>query len=80
MEAQLGEPTINQVIAGGRRKLHYLYPDNTEMVEEFDINSNECLGKSYFFPILIKIYFLVRKWKKVRQFGEATWEFEIGQD
>jgi hypothetical protein len=43
-----GEPTVNQVISGGRRKLHYLYPDNTEMVEEFDINSNECLCKSIF--------------------------------
>jgi hypothetical protein len=57
-KAQLGEPTVNQVISGGRRKLHYLYPDNTEMVEEFDINSNECL---------------LRKWKKPREFGEATW-------
>ena len=45
-QAKVGEPTINQVISGGRRKLHYLYPDNTEMVEEFDVNSNECLGKS----------------------------------
>ena len=34
------------------------------MVEEFDVNSNECL---------------VRRWKRPREFGEATWEFEIGQ-
>jgi len=68
------------VIAGGRRKLHYLYPDNTEMVEEFDVNSNECLSKcqkTHFFLIFI---FSVRKWKKPRQFGEAEWVFEIGQD
>jgi hypothetical protein len=44
----LGEPTINQVVTAGRRKLHYLYPDQTEMVEEFDVNSNECLGKIIF--------------------------------
>ena len=41
----LGEPTVNQVISNGRRKVHYLYPDNREVVEEYDINSNECLGK-----------------------------------
>ena len=34
------------------------------MVEELDINTSECL---------------LRKWKRPRQFGEATWEFEIGQ-
>ena len=34
------------------------------MVEEFDVNSNECM---------------VRKWKRPREFGEATWEYEIGQ-
>ena len=44
-KAQLGEPTINQVVQGGRRKLHYLYPDNTEMVEELDLNTSECLRK-----------------------------------
>ena len=35
------------------------------MVEEFDINSNECL---------------IRKYKKPKQFGEGEWVFEIGQD
>ena len=60
-----GEPTVSQVISGGRRKLHYLYPNNIEMVEEFDVNSNECL---------------LRKWKKPKDFGEATWEYEIGED
>ena len=33
-------------ISGGRRKLHYLYPDQTELVEELDVNTNEVLGKS----------------------------------
>ena len=44
--------------------MHYLYPDGTEMSEELDINTSECL---------------VRKWKKVKQFGEAEWVYEIGQ-
>ena len=48
----------------GRRQIHYLYPDNTEMLEEFDVNTDECL---------------LRKWKKTKAFGEADWEYEIGQ-
>ena len=62
-KALIGEPTINQVIAGGRRKVHYLYTDESEMVEEFDINSNECL---------------LRKVKKHKDFGTSEWEYEIG--
>lgn len=49
-----GEPTVSQIIQAGRRKLHYTYPDQTEMVEEFDVNSNECL---------------LRKWKRPKDFG-----------
>ena len=52
------------MISGGRRKLHYLYPDGTECAEELDVNSSEVL---------------VRKWKKPKAFGEGQWEFEIGQ-
>ena len=63
-KSQLGEPSINQVVSGGKRKLHYLYPDNTEMVEELDVTTSEVL---------------LRKWKRPKQFGEADWEFEIGQ-
>tara|TARA_B110000285_G_C14917702_1_gene511047 strand:+ start:155 stop:385 length:231 start_codon:yes stop_codon:yes gene_type:complete len=59
-----GEPTVNQIINGSRRQIHYLYPDNTEMLEEFDITTNECL---------------LRKWKRSKAFGTAEWEFEIGQ-
>ena len=47
---------MTQVISGGRRKLHYLYPDQTELVEELDVNTNEVL---------------VRKWKRPREFGEG---------
>ena len=35
------------------------------MVEEFDVNTNECL---------------LRKWKRPKDFGEAFWEFEIGSE
>ena len=56
---------MNSIISGGRRKLHYLYPDKTELVEELDVNTNECL---------------LRKWKRPKEFGDGTWEFEIGED
>jgi hypothetical protein len=36
---------IKLKISGGRRKLHYLYPDTTELVEELDVTTNEVLGK-----------------------------------
>ena len=58
------------VVQNGRRVLSYLYPDNTELVEELDVNSNEVL---------------VRKWKRPRE-GQinsqqvAEWEYEIGDD
>ena len=29
----------------GRRKVHYTFPDETEMVEEYDMSSGELLGK-----------------------------------
>ena len=32
------------ILSGGRRKLHYLYPDQTELVEELDLNTNEVLS------------------------------------
>ena len=44
-QAQLGEPTVTQVISGGRRKLHYIYPNRSELIEELDVNTNEVLCK-----------------------------------
>ena len=44
-KAQLGEPTVTQVISGGRRKLHYIYPNMSELIEELDVNTNEVLRK-----------------------------------
>ena len=57
--------TYSNVYSGGRRKLHYLFPDQTELVEELDVNTNEVL---------------IRKWKRNKEFGAADWEFEIGDD
>ena len=33
------------IISPGRRKIHYTFPDETEMVEEYDVSSGELLGK-----------------------------------
>lgn len=58
------------IVSNGRRKLHYLYPDQTELVEELDLNSNEVL---------------VRKWKRPRDKDlpaqqAQEWEYEIGEE
>ena len=60
------------IVQNGRRKLHYLFPDKTELVEELDEKSNEVL---------------LRKWKRPRDNGLPTanakagdWEYEIGDD
>ena len=57
--------TYQNFHSGGRRKLHYLFPDQTELVEELDQNTNEVL---------------LRKWKRPKDFGAADWEYEIGDD
>ena len=61
----MDEPTVSQVVSGGRRKLHYLYQNGTELVEELDQNTNECL---------------LRKWKRPTQLGKEVWEYEIGEE
>ena len=33
------------IMSPGRRKVHYTFPDETEMVEEYDMSSGELLGK-----------------------------------
>ena len=62
---KVGEPTVNEIVSGGRRKLHYLFPDQTELVEERDQGSNEVL---------------LRKWKRPKELGNSTWEYEIGEE
>ena len=58
------------IVSNGRRKLHYLYPDRTELVEELDLNTIEVL---------------VRTWKRPIEKGMPSqevpeWEFEIGEE
>ncbi|XP_074614531.1 protein DPCD-like isoform X2 [Acropora palmata] len=54
------------LVQDGRRKVHYTFPDDVEMVEEYETRSSELL---------------VRKWKKKSGLGKAgKWEFEIGED
>ena len=65
MEKLEGEPTVNSVIISGKRKVNYLYPDGSEMIEEYDVNTNE---------------WLLRKIKKKKEFGASDWEYEIGQE
>ena len=60
-----GQPTVNEIVSNGRRKLHYLFPDQTELVEERDQTSGEVL---------------LRKWKRPRELGQTTWEYEIGDE
>ena len=64
-----GTPTCNMFVQQGRRVLNYLYPDNTELVEELNEHTNEVL---------------VRKWKRpkdttVGSQAPAEWEYEIGE-
>lgn len=62
----LRKATKTSLVQDGRRKIHYTFPDETEMVEEYDVSSGELL---------------VRKWKKTSSVGrEGKWEYEIGED
>ena len=40
MERLHGKPEITNITINGKKKLHYTYPDGSEMVEEYDENSN----------------------------------------
>ena len=60
-----GQPTVNEIISNGRRKLHYLFPDQTELVEERDVTNNELL---------------LRKWKRPKELGQSMWEYEVGDE
>ncbi|XP_022789369.1 protein DPCD-like [Stylophora pistillata] len=54
------------LVQDGRQKVHYTFPDGTEMVEEYEVTSGELL---------------VRKWKKKSTLGrEGKWDYEIGED
>ncbi|KAK2158281.1 hypothetical protein NP493_1810g00004 [Ridgeia piscesae] len=54
------------LVQDGRRKVHYTFRDDSEMVEEYDTRNNELV---------------VRKWKKKGTFGGPAerWEYEVGE-
>ena len=59
-------PQTSSVVRDGRRKVHTAYEDQSEMVEEFDLQTNKLL---------------VRKTRKPTALGgEGNWEFEIGNE
>jgi len=71
---QNGESWINllksarktALIQDGRRKIHFTFQDGTELVEEYDVKTNDLI---------------VRKWRKRSQLGSTQpWEMEVGED
>ena len=62
------------MVSGGRRKLHYIYPNASELIEELDVNTNEVLCTTK-----VSLSCIVRKWKHPREIGEGQWEYEIGE-
>ncbi|XP_072883169.1 protein DPCD [Hemitrygon akajei] len=53
------------MVQEGRRKVHYVFPDGAEMVEEYEISSDELK---------------VRKWKQKTTLGSpGQWQFEVGE-
>ncbi|CAH1783482.1 unnamed protein product [Owenia fusiformis] len=54
------------IVQDGRRKIHFIFKDKTELAEEYDLKTD---------------VLLVRKWKKSgRLGGEGKWQFEVGED
>ncbi|KAL0490788.1 dpcd [Acrasis kona] len=59
-------PYTSSIVKDGRKKVHTTFEDQSEMVEEFDVNNNKLL---------------VRKWRRPTKLGgEGEWEFEIGAE
>ncbi|XP_048407414.1 protein DPCD [Stegostoma tigrinum] len=53
------------VVQDGKRKVHYLFPDGSEMVEEYGISNDQLL---------------VRKWRRQSQLGsQGQWQVEVGE-
>ena len=72
-----------------RKKVHYTFDDQTEMVEEYDANTNLLLSKSLECRHVVSHLAnrtLVRKWHYKPSAGlktgatADTWTFEIGQN
>jgi hypothetical protein len=57
-------PYRTSIVSDSRRKFHTTYQDGSEMVEEYDLNTNELL---------------VRKTRQPTKLGgEGEWQFELG--
>ncbi|KAG5447157.1 Protein dpcd [Clonorchis sinensis] len=53
------------LVQDGKRKIHFTFEDETELVEEYDVKT-QCL--------------LTRKWKKKTTLGgDGKWDFEVGE-
>ena len=63
MDKLTGKPEIASIVIAGKRKLHYTYPDGSEMIEEYDASTNELQ---------------LRKIKHKREFGASDWVIEVG--
>mmetsp|Transcript_11710 Transcript_11710/g.25925 ORF Transcript_11710/g.25925 Transcript_11710/m.25925 type:complete len:192 (-) Transcript_11710:126-701(-) len=65
-KASVGEPQTICIRADGRKKVHTTYPDESEVVEEFDEKTNALL---------------LRKSRKPTAIGrDGEWVTEVGQD
>ncbi|XP_041065810.1 protein DPCD isoform X1 [Carcharodon carcharias] len=53
------------VVQDGKRKVHYLFPDGSEMVEEHEVSNDQLM---------------VRKWRQKSQLGSrGPWQVEVGE-
>ena len=59
------KPIRTLIITGGRRRLMSTFPDGTEVVEEFDLNTHDLL---------------LRRVKAPSRVGEGTWVYEVGEE
>ncbi|XP_038678021.1 protein DPCD isoform X1 [Scyliorhinus canicula] len=53
------------LVQDGKKKVHYLFLDGSEMVEEYDVSNDQLI---------------VRKWKRKSQLGsQGHWQVEVGE-
>ena len=65
-EAKPTYPYTTSIVSNGRRKFHTTHEDGLELVEEYDLRSNELV---------------VRKTRRPTALGgEGQWQFEVGGD
>ena len=61
---KLNSASKSSIISGKLRKIHYTFPDGTQMAEEYSMDTG----------IILK-----RAWKQSKQLrGEPEWELELG--